>query len=156
MLPQPRIRLLHALNQILRGLVERIRVLIPPFADDHAVRHSARRNACSRPNGDSIRILAAHWFPVVRIYNAYRPLPELPEIAARPHVLYPPLYIMIAPTAPACASSCREYFKLRMPPAYCAPIFASVPAVPPSTAPRRPPTIPATPCVIPDFCISLI
>ena len=87
MLPQPRIRLLHALNQILRGLVERIRVLIPPFADDHAVRHSARRNACSRPNGDSIRILAAHWFPVVRICNAYRPLPELPEIAARPHVL---------------------------------------------------------------------
>src|SRR5207245_10171629 len=88
MLPQPRIRLFHALNQILRGLVERICVLVTSFADDHAVRHSARRNACPRPNGDAIRILAAHWFPVVRIFYAYRLLPELYEIAAASHVLY--------------------------------------------------------------------
>src|SRR4029077_11473698 len=87
MLPQPRIRLLHALNQILRGLVERIRILIPPFADDHTVRYSTRRNACPRPNRDAIRILAAHWLPIVGICNAYRTLPELPEIAARPHIL---------------------------------------------------------------------
>src|SRR5439155_24186601 len=36
---------------------------------------------------DSIRILAAHWLPVVGICNAYRPLSELPKIAARPHIL---------------------------------------------------------------------
>src|SRR5207245_9685959 len=76
-----------ALSHILRGLVERTRLLLPPCADDHAVRHSYRRNACSQPNGDSIRILATHWFPVVRICNAYRPLPELPEVAARSHIL---------------------------------------------------------------------